>query len=880
MDATTNLLVNAGREKSQGASVFAMSGPVWNIDDVDGRMYMINHDFSGCYSLMVSKNIDPAHPGELLVDGVKAGKVILGAGYFGRQAVGLFLRGVLREYGREYKIEYRGAVDADGVPVEPYSAVLRTLPKVSPGESWPEHDRLVFQAAEEGIVLLKNENGALPLGKGAAVNAFGAGAAVFRLGTVGAGKINPRYGIRFARGIREFSSLRLNEALFDFYTDEQEALPPEEMLAAARDMSGTAVYVITRGTGESVDNRPVKGEYYLTDAEKGMLSALRARFDRLVVVLNTGYPIAMDWVDIPDAILWAGLPGMAGGAALAEILEGSVCPSGRLPDSWARDYWDIPASRNFNIPDTAEPMGPVGKVKYNVAAYEEGLYVGYRYFSTFGKKPAYPFGHGLSYTAFRKEAVRFTHGDDHCEMTVRVRNVGKTPGKESVLIFAKLPDGKLEQPERRLVCYGKTGLLYPGAAEELVLSMPSDRFDSFDPETAQWVIEPGEIALYLGGSAEEAEKAAAFTVPERIVLSNAYHYLACPVELHTMSKFTPDYWPEGKLSAIVEADELPYRREREMFPEFEPVQGTGYQGLVTFPMVKEHPELLGDFVLQLSDEQLCRMSVGARTGWGPGDNGFAGTIYREGVLAELELPEYYFSDGNNGLNMNDANIGFPTSNLIAATFNERLSYEEGRAIAREAKGMQLQNILAPSMNIHRNPLCGRQAEYFSEDPLLAGRMGGMESMGLEAEGVASCVKHFIANSAETYRNTAHALIDERTVREIYLKVFQYALTVHQPDSMMTSYNPCNGAWCAGDPELLMGILRGEWGYQGYVMTDWGSTDRCDAVTTAEAGNSWIAPGEMDDRETAPMVKAIADGILERERVRKNVYRMMQSLIRY
>ena len=138
----------------------------------------------------------------------------------------------------------------------------------------------------------------------------------------------------------------------------------------------------------------------------------------------------------------------------------------------------------------------------------------------------------------------------------------------------------------------------------------------------------------------------------------------------------------------------------------------------------------------------------------------------------------------------------------------------------------------------------------------------------------------IANSAETYRNTAHALIDERTVWEIYLKVFQYALTVHQPDSMMTSYNPCNGAWCAGDPELLMGILRGEWGYQGYVMTDWGSTDRCDAVTTAEAGNSWIAPGEMDDRETAPMVKAMADGILERERVRKNVYRMMQSLIRY
>ena len=883
MDETTKLLMQAGRDGSKGASVFPMSAPVWNIDDVDGRMYMINHDFSGCYALLATKAIDPAHRGTLLIDGVPAGEVRLGPGYVGMQGIGLFLRGTLREYDREYRIEYKDALDLDGIPVAPYTAVIRTLSKRAPGEVWPEHDRLVLQAAREGIVLMKNENGTLPLGKGAALNAFGSGAAIFRLGTVGAGKINPRYGIRLERGVKEYSSLQLNDELFSFYTQEKECLPPEEMLARAREKSGTAVYVLTRGTGESIDNRPEKGEYKLTDAERALMAALRERFEKLAVVLNTGYPIEMDWAGMADAILWVGLPGMAGGQACAEILEGTISPSGRLPDSWAVQYEDIPASRNFNIPGPGATYSGSDQAPsaYSVIAYEEGLYVGYRYFSTFGKKPAFPFGHGLSYTRFAKKVVRFTESGGLCEMKVRVRNTGSCPGKETVLLFARIPDGKLEQPERRLVAFGKTQLLYPGASEDLELTVPPLRFDSYDPETAQWVLEPGQYTLYLGGSAEEAEEAASFALSERMVLQTVKNRVTCPVQLHTMSKREPDYWPEGKLSAIVESSELPYRRKRARVPETDPVKGSGASGgLITFPMVKENPGLLGDFVLQLSDEQLCRMSVGARTGWGPEDSGFAGTLYTDGVLKELELPEYYFSDGNNGLNMNEPNIGFPTSNLIAATFNEALSYEEGRAIAAEAKGMQLQNILAPSINIHRNPLCGRQAEYFSEDPLLAGRMGGMESKGLEAEGVASCVKHFIANNAETLRNTAHALIDERTMREIYLKAFEYALDVHQPDSMMTGYNPTNGCWCAGDPELLQGILREEWGYEGYVMTDWGSSTCCNAVDSAEAGNSWVAPGEMDNREVDPMVKAIADGRLSRERVRKNVYRMMQSLIRY
>ena len=282
----------------------------------------------------------------------------------------------------------------------------------------------------------------------------------------------------------------------------------------------------------------------------------------------------------------------------------------------------------------------------------------------------------------------------------------------------------------------------------------------------------------------------------------------------------------------------------------------------------------------MSDEQLCRFLVAARTGWGPEDNGSAATTYTTGVLQAFELPEYYFSDGNNGLNMFDANIGFPTSNLVAATFNEQISFEEGKAIGEEAKGMKLQNILAPAMNIHRNPLCGRHSEYFSEDPLLSGRMAGQESRGLESVGVASCMKHFFANNAETLRNTCHAIMTERTAREIYLKTFEYALEVHVPDSFMTGYNPANGCWCSDDPELLQGILRDEWGYEGYIMTDWGASFSCSPVTIEAASGGWIAPGEMDDTEVRPMVQAIENGTLDRERVRKNVWRMMRSLIRY
>ncbi len=879
-DETINImgdLFNSGKKSTYAL----MSAPVYNIDCMDGPAYMGDHRMEGVYVIICNEKVDEAHPGTVYVDGQDAGAPVVGSGWMGHGCnLGFRVRRFIREYGRTYQIRYEGGRTVSGEELEPFAMELTSLPKVPIGAVHPEHDQLVLDAARECAVLMKNDNQALPLGEGAVVNAFGKGAATFRLGCVGAGKINPRYGIRFEEGVKEHSSLRLNEELFTFYRmRETNEIPPRELMDAARKLSDTALFVLTRGTGESTDNQPVPGDYYLTEEEKALLKAVTSSFPKTVVVLNVGYPIEMGWTrEYPvDAILWCGLSGMAGGKALAEILEGKVSPSGRLPDTWSYDYFDIPSSKNFTWHTDATMFDM--DVFINTV-YEEDLYVGYRYFDTFEKPVAYPFGHGLSYTTFEKKAACAREKDCAVSLEVAVANTGAAPGKEVALLYAAIPDGKLEQPAKRLVAFGKTKTLAPGESQTLRFEIPAKRFESYDEETASWVIERGEIRLLLGGSVAEAREVFAFTVPETVVLAKVENRVAPPIEIRRLSKKDPEGTaPTGALSGEVRQKGLPYARARKHVPEKRPVKGVKPGRLITFPMVVKDASLLDAFVLQLSDYELSRLSVGARPGWGVGDNGFAGTLFNGGKIAHLEIPEYFMADGNNGLNMNDPTIGFPVSNSMAASFNEELAYQEGLAIARESKDLRLDCILAPAMNLHRNPLCGRHAEYFSEDPYLAGRMGGQESRGLEEGGSSSVMKHFVANNAESDRNRNHSIITERALRELYLKVFEVAMEVHVPDAFMTGYNPTNGCWCAGDEELLEGILREEWGFPGYVMTDWGSSACCPPDETAQGGNSWVAPGTMDDREPNMILAGLESGAVDRERVRANVRDMYGNLAR-
>jgi len=885
MDETAALLGQAKRGEVNRAEFMMINEPVFNIDDMEGRCYMGNHRMSGCYAVICKADLAEEPNGRYYVNGVYAGTPIIGHGFMGGCDVGVFLRKMLTEYDTDYQVRLEGLVTKDGTELAPFEFTIHTLPHVAPGTVYPEHDPIVLQAAREGAVLLKNE-GVLPLGKNAVVNAFGGGAPAYRLGCVGAAKINPRYGIRFESGLKKYSSLQLNQPLFDFYRDEIETMPPAELLQQAQALSDTAIYVIGRPTGEGQDTPLAPGGYYLTEGEKSVIAGLRQNFKKLLVILNTGYPVEMGWADQADAILWTGLNGMAGGRAVVEILEGIVNPSGRLPDTWAIDYHDIPSALNY--PLQPEKMGfrfsrdPNEPRPFNVTVYEEGLYVGYRYFETFNKPVAFPFGHGLSYTTFKRECVRFVSHGANIEMDIRVTNTGYVPGKESVLLFAELPEGKLEQPSRRLVDFAKTDILYPGSSDVLHLKVDARGFDSYDEENARWIIEPGTIKLYVGGSVREAVETASVEIPELIVVKQVKNRVYPPFKVNELSHRDPEgTWPKGEKSEVKLDTDLPYRRWREMTPELRPVIGEKPDHLITYPMLVEDPSLLNAFVLQMSDYELCRASSGGKTGWGFGESGYAGSLYTIGEMEKYQLPsQYYLADGNNGLNMNDANIGFPVSNVMAATFNEELSYQEGCAIAEEAVDMSLLCILGPATNLHRNPLCGRQAEYFSEDPVLAGRMAGHWGRGLQNRGIACSLKHFFANNAEFLRGSNHAIMSERTARELYLRIFEEVFQVYMPDTVMTGYNAANGVWCGEDEELLSGILREEWGFTGYVMTDWGGGNSCAGGAPAQAGLAWIAPGSMDDSTVTPILEALQSGKLDRERLKANVRDIMRILAKY
>ncbi len=873
-DATFELM--AGLQKSD-ATIAPMSLPRYNIDDIDTKFSMISLVYSGCFCLLSSKTIDPERPGMVYIDGAATQPPVIQPpmAMFG-QIIGIFVRKYLHAYEQSYTIRLSGAYDTEGLEIPEYTFTLQTDRRSEPGEQYPEHDMVVLEAARESAVLLKNDNGALPLGQNAVVNVFGSGSVVFHVGCLGAGKINPRYSILVKEGIEKYSSLRINEELYEFYTGEKDNLPEQDILDRAKVLSDTAVVFVGRTSSEAHDNLPQKGRYYLTDDERTLLKSVSETFAKTVVILNTAYPIETSWVEEfgIDAVLLAGLPGMAGGRALAEILEGTVTPSGKLPNTWAKDYYDYPTAKNFlTLPQVRKDYPDS---KFIATVYEEGRYVGYRYFDTFGVQPQWMFGHGLSYTSFEKKAHAITGTAIKASVEIKVTNTGSCAGKEVVQLYAAIPEEKLEQPRKRLIAFGKTKLLQPGESQILTLSYGPMQLRSFDEEAGQWILEAGNLGLYLGGSATQAALIYVWNIPEQIVYSKVHHRLPCPVPIHELSKNAPHIVGNTKGHSC---DTLPHALKRET-PAPVPELSVHSGDLITFTQVVREPSLTEPFVAQMNDYELARFSIGGKTGWGLGDSGFAGKLFDGGALSKYQLPDYFFADGNNGLNMVRPNIGFPVSTTMCASWNEELCYREGEAIAAEARGMKLNCLLAPALNLQRDPLCGRHTEYFSEDPLLAGRMAGQECRGFEENGVSGCMKHFFGNNAETMRNTNHSLMTERTARELYIAAFEYAFEVHQPDTVMTGYNAANGAYCSDDSTLLRGILREEMGFQGFVMTDWNGYGDQGFPTLLEAGVSWIAPGSEDDTFVTPVVEALASGALDRGLLQENLCRMVRVLIKY
>lgn len=860
----------------------AFSMGEFDIDEIDGLFYMLDRDFKGCALFMFSKLINTDFEGKVWVEGkaIEKFKILDLRNVGGTQVFGIPARGVFKEYGKNYNVHVESFVDTDGNVMEPQDFAIKTSAKKYLTSGYEEHDKVALEAAREGIVLLKNEEEILPLKRNDVLNVFGKGLWEFRLNATGAGKINPRYRVGMIEAIENHSDFTFNIELKDLYMTYRDELPSEEIIDRAYKKSDIAIIVITRGSGENYDNCSDKGQYCLSDEEEAIIKAVTEKFEKTVAIINSGYPIEMTWIEKYNikAVLSCGFVGMLGGQALIEILDGRVNPSAKLPDTWTYDYFDIPSSKNFYDAIDGKPALSAEAPLFVDTVYEEDIYVGYRYFETFGKPVAYPFGFGLSYTTFNMNVLDFKHTGDKTELSISVENTGQVPGKEVVQIYAKEPDGKLEKPAKKLLAFSKTALLNPGEKQTILIKVEEELYTSYDEETASWIIEMGSYDIFFGNSIKNLKKAGSFELDKTKIFKKVVNRMCPPVKIHTLSKKDPKgTYPTGKYSGVKEGvEKLEPKASRKKINEVNPIQAEVPKVLIKYSDVLKNPELLESFVKQLSIEELARLSVCAKSGWGMHEKGEAGRVF---LINKYDMKDFVVADGNSGVNVNNPNIGMPSSSIVCASFNTELAYEVGRVIAEEAKENEINMILAPGMNIHRNPLNGRHPEYFSEDPYLAGVMAGYQSKGLEDNGVSSCLKHVVANNCETSRKRNHSLMTERAMREIYLKAFEFAIKVNKPDSIMTGYNAANGVFMAEDEEMIQGVFRGEFGFDGFVMTDWSSYTSMDIVEAVQAGNCWLTPGSMDNTYITPIVEGVENGRIDRVRLEKNILYMLRIMVK-
>ena len=728
---------------------------------------------------------------------------------------------VAREFGKTYTVKLSGFRNKKGKKFAPCTFRLVTETRGTDDGKHKENEAAAKEVSDEGIVLLKND-GTLPLAVGERVALLGA-YQDFRLSAVGAALIKPRWQLMF------------KEAL------ERAGFSVEEG-------AQTALYVLSRRSGENQDNKPIAGEYYLTEGEKEELVEAVRQYKHVILVLNTGYPVEMKWLSsLPlAAILWTGFCGQRGTESLADILCGKVNPSGRLADTWPYDYYDLPAAHNFVDQDENSPVYSDDGKKMGVRVfYEEEQFVGYRYFDAFQNKrggqfdqnrnsAAYFFGHGLSYTKFSLSAsANWTGGA--LSVTSEVRNVGECAGKESVLVYVGSPRGRLKKPVRTFAGFEKTKLLAPGEKETLTIEIPAKDFAVYDDKARAFILEAGEYTVFAGGAIDEAEKIGSFALAQEQVVEKTCSVLAAVEEVKGIST---DGSVQERTSLVPRAQLFPVRAayQKKAGPEL-----TKYRGpRILFSDVKAHPEKLDNFVSQFSLKELVDFVVCNGSCWRPKESGAAGKLAHS---EKYGVPTYYMSDGNCGVNLNRRTTGFPSSNVLAGTFNKQLAYQVGEVLARESKEYGIAINLGPGGNLHRNLLCGRHPEYFSEDPILAGTLMAFQARGQEENGVRATYKHFLANGSELERKSSHSIMNERTLRELYLRVFDKAFSLYKPSCVMTSYNAVNGIYPSESAPLLTELLRKEWGFEGFVMTDWGAVDyTADPVRSVNAGTDLLTPG--------------------------------------
>ena len=730
-------------------------------------------------------------------------------------------------------------------------------------DTWvdPELAALCRESAADGTVLLSND-GTLPLAARTRVALFSrVQVDYFTVGYGSGGDVNAPYSWNLLDALRDGGRVDVDAELADLYTQWSKDNQPDEgtwgnwpryfdemplereTVRAAASRTDVAVVIIGRAAGEARENTLEPGSYYLTDDERTLLDSVTGEFERTVVILDCGNVIDLAWLegygDKISSVLYAWQGGMEGARAVADVLTGAQVPGGRLTDTIARHYEDYPSAPNF------------GGLEHNV--YAEDIYVGYRYFETFApEKVLFPFGFGLSYTTL-EVAPTFETTDADVTVTATVTNTGSEhPGAEVVHVYVQAPDGLLGKPARSLAGFTKSNRLAPGESETVTVTVPVDSLASYDDagvtgHRSAYVLEAGEYTVYVGTDVRTAAAVATFTVDATRVVQQLAEANAPEAE-HAFQRMTVGRDADGQ--AVVAWQDVPTRqasrKERIEARELHTVEQTGDQG-ITLADVAAGTATLDAFVAQLSDDELEALTRGDRVmGSELGVPGNAGVF--AGISESLRakgVPPVTTTDGPSGIRLSAYASLLPCGAALAATWNtplvRRLAASHGQEMVR--KGTHV--LLSPGMNIHRDPLCGRNFEYFSEDPLVTGLVAAAVIGGVQEAGVAACPKHFAANNQETNRNLNDSRVSERALREIYLRGFQIAIAESAPRTIMTSYNKINGVWSHYNDELCTQVLRDEWGFEGTVVTDWWMQHATDPDFPAVTDDAYRVRAQVD-----------------------------------
>ncbi|MGO4536377.1 glycoside hydrolase family 3 protein [Leifsonia sp. 2MCAF36] len=805
---------------------------------------------------------------------------------------------------------------------------------------WADNAALSRSAASEGMVLLENHGASLPLEAKSPIAVFGVGAYATVKGGTGSGDVNSRPTVSVREGLeRTGHSITTPPAYWEAMTTAYDAkypdgpqpapAPPVDFAGVEQPLTAqtakptratrTAIYVLSRDSGESADRSSGPGDYLLGPVEEADLRVLAAVYSNVVVVLNVGgivdtsfFPTIAATVRDPeggrglDSLLLMGQGGQESGAALADVLDGVVDPSGRLTDTWASKYSYYPAAASF--------AGADGNSEQE--RYREGVYVGYRYFDSFfstidAARPAsvvaYPFGYGLRYTRFSMTTRKATADARSVTVQVDVTNTGKRSGRQVVQVYASTPATVEDEPFQQLVGYAKTAELAPGASQTVTVSFRTSALASYDTAHSRWVLPAGDYVIRAGDSSRSTSVAAVVRLDQDATTQLVSDALdGSDVAGDLRSDPAAFYRPQNEAKQVAAAPVLPvsatdvttvdarspYAQNTPTPPDSPaatldgsllsstvaslPAGQTDWEGTgspyaakpgetVRSVAVDDKKTLfdvanggyrLSDFVASLSARQLAQIVEGASArGSTRSATGVAG--YTTAQLEDRGVASMTLSDGPAGLRLTpQATPGssadrrataWPVGTVLAQTWDTALVRTVGVAIGHEMRAFGVTLWLAPGMNIHRDPLNGRNFEYYSEDPLVSGLTAAAMTEGVQSiPGIGVTVKHLFANNQETSRETSDSILSERAMREIYLRGFQIVVQTARPMAVMTSYNRVNGDYTSGSYDLDTNVLRGEWGFTGLVMTDWGAGPRTGPARVLYAGNDLIMPGWNPD----------------------------------